>query len=417
MRTSWLKEANALDAVEAEAFSDISREQCSSHANSEESVSNHPLVLVPGFLAPSSPSEGGWENIDGAGAGAGAGAWYKYWGRVAELNSCFNPVLCVWPCGFASLHDRACEVFYQIKGGKVDYGEEHSQRFGHARYGRLYPGLFSEWSSERPIHMLGHSLGGATARYLQHLLEARAFPGHATDASWILSLSSLSAPLNGTLTTYALGEEEDAPPRVRRLSPGSILGSLVHVLAMCGGRMLGYELGLEQWKLSMKDVGAGAAIKKLVRCLLVHSDLVEEEDNAAYDTTIHAMKKHNESMGGGHGCCYYFSFVGTSEQANQVPRMEGSLSVMNMLTWILTLMLFVFRRSFLLLLSWRTRWRKYEGLRGLEGVDVEEWKRGGDGLCPVYSQRFPVVGISGHVPSCKLNREDLRSVKPGERSS
>lgn len=29
------------------------------------------------------------------------------------------------------MHDRACELYYTIKGGTVDYGEEHSKQFGH----------------------------------------------------------------------------------------------------------------------------------------------------------------------------------------------------------------------------------------------------------------------------------------------
>lgn len=33
---------------------------------------------------------------------------------------------------------RARELFYYLKGGKVDYGEEHSRVFGHSQFGRLY---------------------------------------------------------------------------------------------------------------------------------------------------------------------------------------------------------------------------------------------------------------------------------------
>ncbi|GLD94752.1 hypothetical protein PINS_up024537 [Pythium insidiosum] len=30
----------------------------------------------------------------------------------------------------SSDHDRACEAFYQLYGGRVDYGEEHSIQSG-----------------------------------------------------------------------------------------------------------------------------------------------------------------------------------------------------------------------------------------------------------------------------------------------
>eukprot|EP00960_Hanusia_phi_P059511 764193-Hanusia_phi.AAC.2 len=380
----------------------------SSHTDGQVPLCKHPLVLVPGFLAPSAPKRG-----DG-----GGGGWYRYWGEITADNFSSRPLLNVWPCGFASLHDRACEVFYQIKGGRVDYGEEHSRKFGHARYGRTHKGLFRQWSSENPIHVLGHSLGGATVRYLQHLLQARAFPGHETDADWILSLSALSAPLNGTLTTYALGEEEEAPPRVKRLSPGSILGSLVHVFAMAGGRLLGYELGLEQWQLSWREVGAREAMRRLVRSVMVHSELVEEEDNAAYDTTMHAMKAHNEQMGGGHPSCFYFSFVGTSRDANRPPAMATSdktrTRISSFLVWSCAMIVFLLRRCFLLLLSWKTSRRRYEKLKGL-GIDVEEWKRGGDGLCPCSSQRFPLLGVREEVSASELKRERLGELRSGGR--
>jgi hypothetical protein len=37
-----------------------------------------------------------------------------------------------------SVHDRARELFYYLKGGRVDYGEEHSKMYGHDRFGRSY---------------------------------------------------------------------------------------------------------------------------------------------------------------------------------------------------------------------------------------------------------------------------------------
>ncbi|PWA91978.1 hypothetical protein CTI12_AA083680 [Artemisia annua] len=34
--------------------------------------------------------------------------------------------------------DRARELFYYLKGGQVDYGEEHSKACGHSQFGRIY---------------------------------------------------------------------------------------------------------------------------------------------------------------------------------------------------------------------------------------------------------------------------------------
>ena len=75
--------------------------------------------------------------------------------------------------------DRACELYACIKGGWVGYGEAHSAKFGHDRYGRTYPGLYHEWgqvdrqtAKVRKIHIIGHSLGGLTGRTLIQLLES-----------------------------------------------------------------------------------------------------------------------------------------------------------------------------------------------------------------------------------------------------
>ena len=169
---------------------------CSARRTAADSV---PIVLVPGFLGPAKE-----ESTFDAKA-----RLFQYWGEATKLSSAKTPVLCVWPSGLSSHHDRACEIFYQIKGGVVDYGQEHSLQFGHNRFGRKYRGEYRGWSKENPIHIVGHSLGGATIRLLQHLLHIRAFPGHAdTSADWIVSLTAINAPLNGSLAAYALGEHE-----------------------------------------------------------------------------------------------------------------------------------------------------------------------------------------------------------------
>jgi hypothetical protein len=86
-------------------------------------------------------------------------------------HSSRKPRLLFFPAlgSVSSLHDRTCELFYYIKGGTVDYGEEHSKAFGHKRFGRSYTGLYPEWSESNPINLLGHSLGGITCRLLQQV--------------------------------------------------------------------------------------------------------------------------------------------------------------------------------------------------------------------------------------------------------
>jgi hypothetical protein len=140
---------------EGRASSILAHETCMYNEPSQAT----PIVLCPGFLGPAKDEEG---------AEWGAGSrMYDYWGEATQLGTAASPVLCVWPGGLSSLHDRACEIFYQLKGGCVDYGAEHSAQFGHARFGRKYRGLHPAWSEASAIHVVGHSLGGTTVRMLQ----------------------------------------------------------------------------------------------------------------------------------------------------------------------------------------------------------------------------------------------------------
>ncbi|KAG8085559.1 hypothetical protein GUJ93_ZPchr0010g10817 [Zizania palustris] len=102
-----------------------------------------------------------------------------------------------------SIHDRARELFYYLKGGQVDYGEQHSKLCGHARFGMTYDkGYYPVWDEQNPVHFVGHSAGVQVVRVLHQMLAEKAFPGHDTSEGWILSLTSLSGALNGTTRTY-----------------------------------------------------------------------------------------------------------------------------------------------------------------------------------------------------------------------
>jgi len=113
--------------------------------------------------------------------------------------------------------DRACELYAQIMGGQVDYGEAHSARFGHNRFGRIYPALVDtpnfDWGvGGDKLHLIGHSMGGQTIRVLSALLEngdaserARSgagvsplFKGDKTASAYIASLTTLNAPHDGS---------------------------------------------------------------------------------------------------------------------------------------------------------------------------------------------------------------------------
>ncbi|GBG32335.1 Hypothetical Protein FCC1311_070351 [Hondaea fermentalgiana] len=121
----------------------------------------------------------------------------------------------------SSNHDRACEAYAQIMGTVVDYGKVHSERHGHNRYGRNFTGkgFYPEWSTENPIHILGHSMGGSTIRKLEILLQEgiqeeidatppeELSPLFAGLGTMIKTMTSFSGTHDGSTLEPLLGED------------------------------------------------------------------------------------------------------------------------------------------------------------------------------------------------------------------
>ena len=167
--------------------------------------SAHPTVFVHGLL--------GWGAQD---------ALYRavpYWGLAAGdvlgyLNRCGYDCRAASVGIISSAWDRACELYAALTGGRADYGIAHAQHFGHARFGTAYPApLVPGWGADRPIDLVGHSFGGATARLLMQLLahgcpeEVQAaeaagetpsplFTGGRT--GWVHALVAIAAPHDGS---------------------------------------------------------------------------------------------------------------------------------------------------------------------------------------------------------------------------
>ncbi len=125
-----------------------------------------------------------------------------------------------------SAWDRACELWAQIAGTRVDYGKAHSARFGHERLGRDFSGmaLLPEWNEGTRIVLLGHSFGGATIRLFSELLahgdreEQEACAGEKMSPLFaggmenrVHAVVTLASPMNGT-TAYDLFEDRAFHP-------------------------------------------------------------------------------------------------------------------------------------------------------------------------------------------------------------
>jgi triacylglycerol lipase len=218
-----------------------------------------PIVFIHGFL--------GWGRTEMFGV--------KYWGGVggdyeALLNAAGFPAVSVAVGPVSSNWDRAVEAYYQLKGGCVDYGAAHAQKYGHERFGRCYEKpLLSRWDDRRRISIIAHSQGGQTARVLIHLLEygseeERAATGGKTaeifkgDRRWVKSLTTLSTPHNGTtLTRGAYAATFQMAEQIITGIAGLVQGSdtLSDV----------YDFKLDQWGLRKRPGENFFAYKKRVR--------------------------------------------------------------------------------------------------------------------------------------------------------
>jgi len=156
----------------------------------------------------------------------------------------------------SSTWDRACELYAQLTGGRVDYGAAHSAKYGHARYGRTYQPLFEGWSEERPVHFMAHSFGGATARLFAQLCaegaaaERKVTPAGALSPLFaggllnrILSVTALASPHNGTTAIVTIQEEQPLWPFVPIYSMMSFIGTLPVLNGV-------YDMHLEHFGLS-----------------------------------------------------------------------------------------------------------------------------------------------------------------------
>ena len=154
---------------------------------------NCPIILIHGFL--------GWGRDEMPG--------YYYWGGRTDLETLLrnsgHEVYSVSVGPISSNYDRAIEAFYQIKGGQLDYGKYRSDSLNIIQQpeNKYYAGLYPKWDKENPVHIIGHSQGGQTARQLEMLLKDVYQSEESLLLSnklngWIKSVTTISTPHNGS---------------------------------------------------------------------------------------------------------------------------------------------------------------------------------------------------------------------------
>lgn len=127
-------------------------------------MSKYPLILVHGFM--------GWGEDDKL------TKICRYWGTFGKnvpeyLREQGYEVFVPSLGPFESAWDRSCELYAYIYGGTVDYGKVHSEKYGHERYGRTYPGVLKDLGTGKgheKVNLVGHSFGGPTVREFSNIL-------------------------------------------------------------------------------------------------------------------------------------------------------------------------------------------------------------------------------------------------------
>lgn len=261
--------------------------------------------------------------------------YYGLWNT--HIRKMFNKegVHCVAPSlgPFTGAWDRACECYAQLVGGTVDYGKVHSEKYGHARYGRTYKALLPEWGTKDKngdlvkAEFIGHSFGGATARMLLQLLadgseeERQGTPagelsplfkgGHG---DWIHSITTLASPHNGC----TLGEKRT----------GKVMKEICILLCMIFGTLdctplqRVYDLRLDQWGITTPPSLTKFKLFNVEPLSRKYLSMDINQDNIFYDLSRKGAKELNERIPIRDNV-YYFSYRGQRTR----PALKGLVQV------------------------------------------------------------------------------------------
>ncbi|XP_057950127.1 uncharacterized protein LOC131145080 [Malania oleifera] len=337
-----------------------------------------PVVLVHGIL--------------GFGKGKMGGLPY-FAGAEKKLERVLVPDL----GALTSIHDRARELFYYLKGGKVDYGEEHSKAAGHSQFGRVYDqGNYPEWDEDHPVHFVGHSAGAQVVRVLQQMLADKAFEGYEnTSEDWVLSITSISGAFNGSTRAYTDGMQ---PGDWRYMKPVSLLQLCRIGVAFLDWFDIGliksyYNFGFDHFNMSWKKTG----ISGLVDGLLGNAGPFASGDWILPDLTIQGTTQTN-SLLKTYPNTFYFSYAAKGTRKFMGIIIPSSLHGIHPLLWLKTLQL--------------SQWRYPADVEPpYKGYRDEDWQDN-DGALNTISMTHPRLPVEH--PNCFIaNDSECQPLEPG----
>lgn len=325
---------------------------------------------------------------------------YPYYVCAHELkeenDSGLPPFLFPTTGPVSSLHDQACELFFQLKGGLTDYGAEHSKKFGHKRYSRFYgdkagcdpkatkyggPALCTVWDKQHPLDFVGHSMGVPVIRMMQYMLAADYFYTNCgfhehTDASWVHSVTSVAGSQNGSPLTWILGADTDTGI----LKKNALTVRFLCMLLKMEGKYQNnsrrnhfvFDLHLDQWDFD----DDGKQSHMLASLAEANGEFDDGEDWAMYDLTPNAMEQYNKFMVE-YPETWYFSYT-----------TDATFSLFGLVELFVPFVChFTLCLNTLVIGNYRTQNEKWKDL-------VKTWRHN-DGMIPSDAQRFPCVGRAG----------------------